>query len=208
MIALLAAGPVVADRTEAQRRVAVAVGGGLLGATLLMFLVLGVNPRLGTYLLLPMHWVKVGFALILAAGGLRATLRLARPGAGLGWTPAVIATPVVLLGALALLALLDAPGAQRRDLLFGDTWAACPLNIALLAVPAFGLTLWAMRALAPTRLRRAGACAGLFAGAMGALAYTLHCPELAAPFIAVWYLLGVLIPAGLGALIGPRVLRW
>jgi len=38
--------------------------------------------------------------------------------------------------------------------------------------------------------------------------YALHCPELAAPFIGLWYLLGVLIPAGIGALIGPRLLRW
>ncbi|HCN91143.1 MAG TPA: anti-sigma F factor, partial [Oxalobacteraceae bacterium] len=27
-------------------------------------------------------------------------------------------------------------------------------------------------------------------------------------FIGFWYLLGILIPAGIGALIGPRVLRW
>jgi hypothetical protein len=46
------------------------------------------------------------------------------------------------------------------------------------------------------------------AGALGALAYVLHCPELEAPFLAVWYLLGMLIPAGVGALVGPRVLRW
>ena len=36
----------------------------------------------------------------------------------------------------------------------------------------------------------------------------LHCPEMAAPFVAVWYLLGMLIPAAVGALIGKRLLRW
>jgi hypothetical protein len=29
-----------------------------------------------------------------------------------------------------------------------------------------------------------------------------------APFLAVWYVLGMLIPAGAGALLGRRVLRW
>jgi hypothetical protein len=38
--------------------------------------------------------------------------------------------------------------------------------------------------------------------------YAFHCPELAAPFLGVWYVLGMLIPAALGALIGPRVLHW
>ena len=65
-----------------------------------------------------------------------------------------------------------------------------------------------MKGLAPTRLRWAGAAAGLLAGAGGALVYALHCPEMAAPFIGIWYLLGMLIPTTIGALVGPRVLRW
>jgi hypothetical protein len=48
----------------------------------------------------------------------------------------------------------------------------------------------------------------LLAGATGALVYTLHCPELAAPFLAVWYLLGMLVPAAVGLLLGSRLLRW
>jgi hypothetical protein len=43
---------------------------------------------------------------------------------------------------------------------------------------------------------------------MGALAYALHCPEVAAPFLGVWYVAGMLIPTIAGALLGPIVLRW
>jgi hypothetical protein len=68
--------------------------------------------------------------------------------------------------------------------------------------------VWILKDLAPTRLRWTGAGAGLAAGSLGALVYTLHCPELAAPFIGVWYLLGMLIPTAVGALLGPRLLRW
>ena len=46
------------------------------------------------------------------------------------------------------------------------------------------------------------------AGAIGALVYCLHCPELAPPFLGFWYLLGMLIPAAAGAALGPRLLRW
>ena len=38
--------------------------------------------------------------------------------------------------------------------------------------------------------------------------YALHCPEMAAPFLATWYLAGMLIPTVAGALLGPRLLRW
>jgi hypothetical protein len=43
---------------------------------------------------------------------------------------------------------------------------------------------------------------------VGATVYCLHCPEMAAPFVSVWYLLGMLIPAVVGAACGRRVLRW
>jgi hypothetical protein len=33
-------------------------------------------------------------------------------------------------------------------------------------------------------------------------------PELQAPFLAVWYVLGMAVPVAVGALLGPRVLRW
>jgi hypothetical protein len=49
---------------------------------------------------------------------------------------------------------------------------------------------------------------GLTAGALGAAVYALHCDEMAAPFLATWYLLGMTIPALIGAGAGPRLLRW
>jgi hypothetical protein len=78
----------------------------------------------------------------------------------------------------------------------------------MLSAPVFAGVLWAMKGLAPTRLRLAGVAAGLLSGAVGALVYSLHCPELAAPFLGFWYLLGTLIPTAVGALLGPRLLRW
>jgi len=60
----------------------------------------------------------------------------------------------------------------------------------------------------PSSLMRCAAAAGLLSGAGGALVYALYCTEMAAPFIGIWYLLGMLIPTALGAMIGPRLLLW
>jgi len=90
----------------------------------------------------------------------------------------------------------------------GSSWLSCPWNVLALSLPGLGAALWAVRGLAPTRPRAAGFAAGMFAGALGALGYALACQEGSAAFVAVWYTLGIGLTGGLGALLGPRVLRW
>ena len=46
------------------------------------------------------------------------------------------------------------------------------------------------------------------AGGAGAMVYALHCPELQAPFLAVWYVAGIALVVLAGALLGRFVLRW
>jgi hypothetical protein len=208
LVRMLATGVAPADTGATARRYAAAILAGLGAAVLLMAALLGLNPDLARYVSLPMFWVKVGFPALVAVGGVVAAARLSRPGAPLSGLPTALIAPLVALWALAAVALVTAAPGQRTALILGKTWADCPFNIAMLSVPAFIAILWAMKGLAPTRLRLAGAGAGLLAGALGALAYALHCPELAAPFLGVWYVFGMLIPAALGALVGPRVLRW
>jgi hypothetical protein len=137
-----------------------------------------------------------------------AALRLARPGARLARVPLALAAAVLGMWLLGAIALAGADAPRRAELLLGQTWAACPVNIAVLSLPVFVAALWGLKGLAPTRLAWAGAAAGLFGGAAGASVYAFHCPELAAPFLGVWYVVGMLVPAALGALVGPRVLRW
>jgi hypothetical protein len=191
-----------------RQRYALALGAGLIGAALLMVLLLGVRPDIADAARLPMFWVKLAFPAALAAGALLAAIRLSRPGVAIGRTVLFLAAPVLAIWVLAALALLGAPQDDRAMLVWGETWAACLVNIPLLSVPAFVAAFQVMKTLAPVRPALAGAAAGLLAGSLSAVAYALHCPELAAPFIGLWYLLGMLIPAALGALIGPRLLRW
>ena len=107
--------------------------------------------------------------------------------------------PVLLLWAWAVWVWAGAEPAQRSDLLWGSTWRVCSSNVAITALPMLALALWYLRGLAPTRPGWAGAAAGWLAGGVGAAAYALHCPEMDAPFLAVWYVLGMCVPTALGA---------
>ena len=208
LVTMLAAGVDVVDPNIAAQRYATAIGWGACIAMLLMALLLGVRADLADVVRLPMFWVKIAFVGSLAAASLVAASRLSRPGAQLAWVPAALAAPVLAMWLLAALVLIGADPARRAGLFFGETWNSCPFLVAMLSAPIFAGVFWTMKGLAPTRLRLAGAAAGLLSGAIGALVYSLHCPELEAPFLGFWYLLGMLIPTAAGALLGPRVLRW
>jgi len=208
LIAMLARGVDVVEAGALQRLYVAALGWGAFGSTLMMAILLGVRADLADAVWLPMFWVKLAFPAALLAGALLAVLRLSRPGIRLGRVPAAIAAPVLAMWLLGAVALLGAEPGDRGELILGFSAASCPFVIALLSLPLFVAGLWAMKGLAPTRLALAGAAAGLLSGAGGALVYALYCPEMAAPFLGVWYLLGMLIPAAAGAILGPRLLRW
>jgi len=190
------------------RRYALALGWGTLGAMLLMVVLLGPRPDLAEAVRLPMFWLKLGFPICLAIAALVAATRLSRPGVPLGRVPAALLAPIIVIWLMAAYVLLGATPDRRLALLLGQTWAVCPSLIAMLSLPVFAGTLWAMRGLAPTRPILAGSAAGLLAGAVATAVYALHCPEMEAPFLATWYLLGMLMPTAAGALLGPRLLRW
>jgi hypothetical protein len=209
LIRMLATGAEPVSFRPPGRRLASGLVPAAIASTVLMAMALGLNPELAATAADPMFWVKLGLGGAVLCAGWLACVRLSQPGAKLGSGPAAIALAAVLgIWMLAALAIAAAGPDQRSALWWGQTWAGCPWNIAALSAPALAATLWAMRGLAPTRLRRAGAAAGLLSGALGALVYTLHCPELAAPFIAVWYLVGMAIPTVAGATLGARALRW
>ena len=96
---------------------------------------------------------------------------------------------------------------MATDPRFWPTTSARPLTTAFSLPPLIGLA-WAVRGLAPTRLALTGLMIGLAAGGAGAAAYALHCDEMSAAFLVVWYTLGVAGAGALGWIAGPRILRW
>ena len=208
LISLLATGAAPVPTNAVGRRFAVALSCGFPIAVLIMVVTFGIRADLAQALSEWILWLKLAFAGSLALAGLIATERLARPGVRLGRVWAALVAPVLVLWLIAATVLITAAPAQRGDLILGDTWKTCAFNIALISLPLLAATLWAMKGLAPTRPALAGASAGLLAGALGTLVYALHCPESGAPFVAIWYVLGIAIPTLAGVVLGPRVLHW
>lgn len=191
----------------AQRLAAGAVlGGGV--ALLLLLLAVGVRDDLSSAMFTLPFWIKWLYVAALSVVGFACCARLARPDHAAGKLPWLLAAPVAVLVLFALYELQTAPSTTLSKLWLGHSALVCPWNITALALPIFAGVIWQMRRLAPTRLRAAGFVAGLLAGASGAVVYALYCNESAAPFILAWYTLGVLLPASIGALLGPRLLRW
>lgn len=206
-IAMLATGAEPVKSNVPEQRLAQALMYSLPLAFCIM-LGFGIRPDLMQVLDQPMLWVKFAFPGAVAVISWLLVLRLGRPGMHTGRLPNSLWIPAAGMALLAALVWTHAAPAERAVMVMGTTWQVCTVNIAWVATPVFVASFWALKGLAPTRLAFTGACAGLLAGAAGAMVYAIHCPELEAPFLFIWNGLGMLLPAMLGALLGPRLLRW
>lgn len=208
LIFLLAADTLPVARRVAAHRLALALLLSIPLAVALLLLGYGLRRDLAQALFLPMFWLRLAFPLAIASAAFITLQRLARPGAKLGVSWIGLFLPVLLLWALGLFSFLNAAVEQRGVLVWGSTWRTCTLNIVLMSLPIFVAAFVALKSLAPTRPVLSGACAGALASSVGTMVYALHCPELAAPFMAIWYVGGMALPVLAGALLGARVLRW
>jgi hypothetical protein len=152
-------------------------------------------------------WTKLAYTFAIAAFGFWLVERAGRPGADMTRPTLLLALPVLAIALLAILQM-SAPGVDMPQLVLGHSSRVCAFLVTLTALPILAATFWALRRLAPTRLTLAGAGAGLFAGAAGAFVYSFHCTEGSAPFIALWYSLGIALTTAIGALAGRHLLRW
>lgn len=191
-----------------QQRIAVGIAGGAVVTLILILLGLGVRPDLTDALHGFSFWMKALYTATIAVGAILATVHLARPDAMRGKSSLWLLLPVAALSAIAANQLLHVPQSERLALWLGQSWRMCSALVLLYSVPIFAGLLWAFRRMAPTRLRSAGAAAGLASGACAATIYSLHCPEVSAAFVLTWYSLGIGLAAALGAILGPRLLRW
>lgn len=190
------------------RRITLGLAGGGVVTMVLIISQLGLRPDLDAAMLGSPFWIKWAYTVSLAGFSILAVIHLARPESHsprwLRW----LAAPVTLLTVLAAIQLAATPAGEWTALWQGQSWRVCTIKVAALSLPIFAGLMLAFRALAPTRLTLTGTVAGLAAGACAATLYGLHCPEVSALFVLVWYSLGILAAAVMGALIGPRLLRW
>ena len=180
---------------------------GMAGSAVLLMVLIGPRHDLASAMSHPGMWMKLAYTFAIAGFGLWLVERAGRPGAEMARPALFLALPLLAIVLLAGLQM-STPGADMPGLVMGRSSRVCAALVTLTALPTLAATFWALRKLAPTRLTLAGAGAGLFAGAAGAFVYCFHCTEEAAPFIAVWYSLGIALVTALGALLGRTLLRW
>jgi hypothetical protein len=181
-------------------------GLGFLASSVLALLLIGPLPADVFYTATP--WIKLIYAVLLMAGAGILAARLSRPASSTAMGRAAAAAVVILMLIAGAVTWIAAPEGKRWSTLLGQTWWICPWMLMMLSLPALGAIFWAMRSLAPTRLDQAGSAAGLLAGTVGAMGYSLACPETSVTFVSVWYTLGIALTAWLGQWLGPKVLRW
>jgi hypothetical protein len=196
------------DRGKRATSIAFVLLAGAFTALIILLSLSTINPNLISISGMVWFWIRFGFLAALGAISWALMSRLGKPGYAASVKVWPLSIPFVLLWLLASYLVLSAPPEQRMGMILGSTWKICAPYIALLSVPIFIASVWIIRQFAPTRLRLTGAVLGLFSGALAALIYSLHCPELAPSFIVVWYSFGMAIPAAVGALLGQRLLRW
>lgn len=174
----------------------------------LMLVTVGLREDLAAALGRPAIWVKFAIVLALSGAALAAVAQASRPDQS-GRKFLLLFGGLVFSAVIGgFIQLLNHDSAIWLRAWLGNSSAECPFIIMGLAVPLFIATLMVMRKAAPANARIAGAAAGLLSGGLSAFIYALHCGEAAIMFIATWYVGGILAVGALGALIGPRVLRW
>ena len=181
---------------------------GAVAALCLMLVILGAPDEAfgGEYA--GLKFLGLVFTLGLVIAGTSFLLRAARPGTP-GRRPLVVIGLLffALLSAGIITIVLSHP-AVWGEMLFGPQWAACLICIPLFAIAPFASLIWALRKEAPTYPAWTGAVAGLVAGALGAAAFTLHHSAGSIPFILLWYGGPIVVCTVVGAILGPRLLRW
>ncbi|WP_066819087.1 NrsF family protein [Sphingomonas mali] len=200
--------PVPRETLPRLLRAGLVAGGGAALFFVLVAPALGVRADLGVAAMTASFWIKLLYTVSIAGLAFTALERLSRPGGPAFSWMGLLWPPVTALAAIAAMTWRLLPGAEAETFWMGSSSWQCLVFVTALAVPVFAGLVWALSQLAPTRLRAAGAAAGLVAGATSASVYALHCAETSPGFVLLWYSLALAVAALLGAALGPRLLRW
>lgn len=208
LISLMTASHQPVDTAWLRRATGIAALGALMATVTLVLITLGTRPDFaGVWMTLPVI-AKALLGASVATIALMLFQRSLRPGLNTARLLPLVAIPLLLAAAWALLTLGQAPIEHWSALVFGRHWRACLIAVPLYALCPLVILLVLARRGAPVDGRLTGACAGLVSAGLATVAYSVHCPDDTAPFLAVWYTIAIVIVTGLGALTFPRLVRW
>lgn len=191
-----------------EQQLGLGIAAGAAASLAIVLFSLGVQPGLASVSAIIPLAVKLGSMLAAAGIALQAMRSLARPGRSAGPILAPLGLVALTLAAIAWGQLSADPLQGSTALWLGASWQSCSLRITALSLPLSVGIGWALRQHAPVNLSQAGAVCGLAAGSIAAAIYALACSEQSAGFVLLWYSLGIGAASAIGALLGPRLLRW
>ena len=169
---------------------------------------LGVRPDVMTAMHNPFFDLKFVITLTLAISAIVVSLHLSRPEASLkGWGWLLLIPAGIVAAGLAGEMMMP----QRLPMmtrLIGSNSRVCMTAIPLMSLPLLAAALIGLRHGAPTRPAVAGAIAGLLSAGLAATLYASHCTDDSPLFVTTWYTISTALVTAIGALAGPRVLRF
>ena len=170
---------------------------------------LGVRPDVMTAMRNPFFDLKFVVTLALAISAIAISLHLSRPEASLrGWAwLLLIPIGLLVVGMAGEMMMMPQRPPMMTRMMGRNAWT-CLTSIPLMALPLLAAALLGLRHGAPTRPALAGALAGLLSAGLAATLYASHCTDDSPLFVATWYTIAAALVAAVGALAGPRVLRF
>ncbi len=169
---------------------------------------LGVRPDVMTAMRNPFFDLKFAVTLALAISAIAISLHLSRPEASLrGWAWLLLIPIGLLVGGIIAEMMMPQRTPMMTRLVGRNAWN-CLTSIPLMALPLLAAALLGLRHGAPTRPAVAGAIAGLLSTGLAATLYASHCTDDSPLFVATWYTIAAMLVTAIGALAGPRVLRF
>ena len=208
LIAVMIAGHRPVDTGWLRRATWLCALAALTITVLLVLLVLGARLDFASAWSTPPVIAKALLGASVAGIALTLFQRSLRPGLKPGGSLPLVALPILIVAGGAALTLAQAPVEQWSGLIFGRNWRACLIAVPLYALVPLAILLGLARHGAPVDGKLTGACAGLASAGLATIAYSLHCPDDTAPFLATWYTIATAVVASLGTLVLPRLLRW
>jgi hypothetical protein len=169
---------------------------------------LGVRPDVMTAMRNPFFDLKFAVTLALAISAIAISLHLSRPEASLrGWAWLLLIPIGLLVAGIGGEMMMPQRPPMMTRLIGRNAWN-CLTSIPLMALPLLAAALVGLRHGAPTRPAVAGAIAGLLSTGLAATLYASHCTDDSPLFVATWYTIAAALVTAIGALAGPRVLRF
>lgn len=187
-----------ADATPAKRpKLLVRTLLGAICAAVLVIVLWGIRPNLGEALGSGTVQAKHLYTLLLLVGTslLMVKTPLGQP---------IRLFPIWIVGAA--IAVMWAGAVALGSDPMGQTALSCIVSIPLIALPIGALLFAGMRHRVEPFASQRGFATGLFAGAVSASIYAVHCFEDAPAFYLLWYTGGILLSGAIGHMTGKRLL--